>query len=180
MPPLPQPSVVADPNEPETALAADMGSTQCSDRSNVGEWCRGHCHHLADAAIFVWGIRFPTGWWYQVVTISRPDGIMPQLRRHVSASRSPSKPVERTWTVLTRGIRYRLRDLDGQPISCLAATQMITDRCTLSINWRSSREHGMGLQHALPQPASRQRGVAVGSAWSARRPPEAGRRARRK
>jgi hypothetical protein len=29
------------------------------------------------------------------------------------------KLVERTWTVLTRGTPYQIRDLDGQPISLL-------------------------------------------------------------
>ena len=41
------------------------------------------------------------------------------------------KLVERTWTVLTRGRPYQLRDLDGQPISHLDAKKMIKDRCTV-------------------------------------------------
>ena len=48
------------------------------------------------------------------------------------------KLVERAWTVLTRGIPYQLRDLDGQPISRLAAKQMIKDRCTVAEHVRAN------------------------------------------
>ena len=41
------------------------------------------------------------------------------------------KLVERTWTVLTRGQPYQLRDLDGQPISHLDAKKLIKERCTV-------------------------------------------------
>ena len=41
------------------------------------------------------------------------------------------KLVERTWTVLSRGTPYQIRDLDGQPISRLEAKKMIKQVCTV-------------------------------------------------
>jgi transposase len=48
------------------------------------------------------------------------------------------KLVERTWTVLTRGTPYQLRDADGQPISHLEAKRVIKDRCTVPDHVRAS------------------------------------------
>ena len=48
------------------------------------------------------------------------------------------KLVERTWTVLTRGTPYQLRDADGQPISHLEAKRVIKDRCTVPEHVRAS------------------------------------------
>lgn len=41
------------------------------------------------------------------------------------------KLVERTWTVLTRGTPYRLRDRDGKPIGRVEAKRVILDQCTV-------------------------------------------------
>ena len=54
------------------------------------------------------------------------------------------KLVERTWTVLSRGIPYRIRDLDGQPISQLEAKKMIKQVCTVLT--RSGRRLGRTAQ----------------------------------
>jgi transposase len=48
------------------------------------------------------------------------------------------KLVERTWTVLTRGTPYQLRDADGQPMSHLEAKRVIKDRCTVPDHVRAS------------------------------------------
>jgi transposase len=41
------------------------------------------------------------------------------------------KLVERTWTVLTRGQPYQLRDLDGHPLSHVEAKKLIKEKCTV-------------------------------------------------
>jgi len=52
------------------------------------------------------------------------------------------KLVERTWTVLTRGEPYQLRDPDGQPISHIGAKKMIKEECTVPDHVRArARAH---------------------------------------
>ncbi len=59
------------------------------------------------------------------------------------------KLVERTWTVLTRGQPYRLRDLDGRPISHPDAKKMIKDRCTVPDAVRAkARTHSAATNRA--------------------------------
>ena len=56
------------------------------------------------------------------------------------------KLVERTWTVLTRGTPYQLRDADGQPISHLEAKRVIKDRCTVPDHVRAkARAHSAAM-----------------------------------
>jgi transposase len=51
---------------------------------------------------------------------------------HTSATVAVArKLVERTWTVLTRGEPYQLRDLDGEPVTERAARQLIAERLTV-------------------------------------------------
>jgi len=59
------------------------------------------------------------------------------------------KLVERTWTVLSRGIPYRIRDLDGQPISRLEAKKMIKQVCTVPDQVRAkARAHSAATNRA--------------------------------
>ena len=59
------------------------------------------------------------------------------------------KLVERTWTVLTRGRPYQLRDLDGQPISHLDAKELIKQRCTVPTTVRiRARAHSAATNRA--------------------------------
>jgi len=52
------------------------------------------------------------------------------------------KLVERTWAVLHRGTPYRLRDLDGQPISERAAKALVAERFTVGADVRArARAH---------------------------------------
>ena len=52
------------------------------------------------------------------------------------------KLVERTWAVLDRGTPYRLRDLDGQPISERAAKALVAEQFTVADNVRArARAH---------------------------------------
>jgi transposase len=48
------------------------------------------------------------------------------------------KLVERTWTVLTRGTLYQLRDRDGDPIGRLEAKRVVTDQCTVPDHVRAN------------------------------------------
>jgi hypothetical protein len=59
------------------------------------------------------------------------------------------KLVERTWTVLNRGIPYQIRDLDGQPISRLEAKKMIKQVCTVPDQVRAkARAHSAATNRA--------------------------------
>jgi len=59
------------------------------------------------------------------------------------------KLVERTWTVLTRGIPYQLRDLDGRPISHGEAKTMIKQSCTVPDHVRAkARAHSAATNRA--------------------------------
>jgi uncharacterized protein YjhX (UPF0386 family) len=59
------------------------------------------------------------------------------------------KLVERTWTVLTRGQPYQLRDLDGQPISHPDAKTLIQERCTVPTTVRiRARAHSAATNRA--------------------------------
>jgi transposase len=52
------------------------------------------------------------------------------------------KLVERTWTVLTRGTLYQLRDRDGDPIGRLEAKRVVADQCTVPDHVRAkARAH---------------------------------------
>jgi hypothetical protein len=60
-----------------------------------------------------------------------------------------SEVVERTWTVLNRGTRYQIRDLDGQPISRLEAKKMIKQVCTVPDQVRAkARAHSAATNRA--------------------------------
>ena len=48
------------------------------------------------------------------------------------------KLMERTWTVLTRGEPYQLRDLDGRPVSHLEAKKLIKEKCTVPDHIRAA------------------------------------------
>jgi hypothetical protein len=59
------------------------------------------------------------------------------------------KLVERTWTVLTRGQPYQLRDLDGQPITARAAKALIRDRLAVDDTVRArARAHSAATHRA--------------------------------
>jgi transposase len=59
------------------------------------------------------------------------------------------KLVERTWTVLSRGTPYQIRDLDGQPISRLEAKKMIKQVCTVPNQVRAkARAHSAATNRA--------------------------------
>lgn len=59
------------------------------------------------------------------------------------------KLVERTWTVLTRGTPYQIRDAEGQPISQLEAKRVVTDRCTVPDHVRArARAHSAARNRA--------------------------------
>ena len=59
------------------------------------------------------------------------------------------KLVERTWTVLTRGQPYQLRDLDGRPITHPDAKKIIKDRCTVPDHIRAkARAHSAATHRA--------------------------------
>ena len=59
------------------------------------------------------------------------------------------KLVERTWTVLSRGTPYQIRDLDGQPISRLEAKKMIKQVCTVPDQVRAkARAHSAATNRA--------------------------------
>ena len=48
------------------------------------------------------------------------------------------KLVERTWTVLTRGTPYQMRNVDGEPISQLEAKRVVKTRWTVPDQVRAS------------------------------------------
>ena len=57
---------------------------------------------------------------------------------HTSATVAVArKLVERTWTVLTRGEAYQLRDLEGQPITERAAKALVASRFTVGADVRA-------------------------------------------
>lgn len=59
------------------------------------------------------------------------------------------KLVERTWTVLTRGTCYQLRDLDGKPIASRAAKMLIANECHVGEDVRSrARAHSAATHRA--------------------------------
>jgi len=59
------------------------------------------------------------------------------------------KLVERTWTVLTRGQPYQLRDPDGQPITARAAKALIRDQLTVDDTVRArARAHSAATHRA--------------------------------
>jgi hypothetical protein len=59
------------------------------------------------------------------------------------------KLVERTWTVLTRGRPYQLRDLDGRPISHAEAKKMIRTEYTVPDHVRAkARAHSAATNRA--------------------------------
>jgi hypothetical protein len=59
------------------------------------------------------------------------------------------KLVERTWTVLSRGTPYQIRDLDGQPISRLEAKKMIKQLGTVPDQVRAkARAHSAAKNRA--------------------------------
>lgn len=59
------------------------------------------------------------------------------------------KLVERTWTVLTRGQPYQLRDLDGQPITARAAKALIRGQLTVDDTVRArARAHSAATHRA--------------------------------
>lgn len=59
------------------------------------------------------------------------------------------KLVERSWTVLSRGQHYQLRDLDNQPISSRAAKQLIADKLTVDPQVRArARAHSAATHRA--------------------------------
>jgi hypothetical protein len=62
---------------------------------------------------------------------------------HTSATVAVArKLVERTWTVLTEGRLYQLRDLDGGPTTERAAKELIAQRCTVGADVRArARAH---------------------------------------
>jgi hypothetical protein len=56
------------------------------------------------------------------------------------------KLVERTWTVLTRGTPYQLRDADGEPIGRLEAKRVVTEHCTVPDHVRvKARSHSAAI-----------------------------------
>jgi len=59
------------------------------------------------------------------------------------------KLVERTWTVLTRGTPYQLRDADGQPITERAAKAMVAERFQVAETTRArARAHSAATHRA--------------------------------
>jgi transposase len=59
------------------------------------------------------------------------------------------KLVERTWTVLTRGRPYQLRDLDGQPVTARAAKALIAGELTVDPGVRArARAHSAATHRA--------------------------------
>jgi hypothetical protein len=89
--------------------------------------------------------------------------------------------VERTWTVLNRGTRYQIRDLDGQPISRLEAKKMIKQVCTVPDQVRAKARAHSAATNRAKRPAERRRshpadppiaanpvGAEESSTWSAR------------
>ncbi|MDQ1721410.1 MAG: hypothetical protein QOI26_1144 [Pseudonocardiales bacterium] len=59
------------------------------------------------------------------------------------------KLVERTWTVLTRGQNYQLRDPDGRPVTTREAKAMIADRFTVPAEVRTrARAHSAATHRA--------------------------------
>jgi hypothetical protein len=66
------------------------------------------------------------------------------------------KLVERTWTVLTRGQPYQLRDLDGQPITARAAKTLIRDRLAVDDTVRArARAHSAATHRVVLHPVLR-------------------------
>ena len=59
------------------------------------------------------------------------------------------KLVERTWTVLSRGTPYQLRDRDGEPIGRREAKRVVTDQCTVPDHVRAkARAHSAATNRA--------------------------------
>lgn len=59
------------------------------------------------------------------------------------------KLIERTWTVLTRGTPYQLRDLDGQPITERAAKALVAERFGVAPEVRArARAHSAATHRA--------------------------------
>ena len=59
------------------------------------------------------------------------------------------KLAERTWTVLTRGRPYQLRDLDGQPVTARAAKALIAGELTVDPDIRArARAHSAATHRA--------------------------------
>lgn len=69
---------------------------------------------------------------------------------HTSATVAVArKLVERTWTVLTEGRAYQLRDLDGKPITERAAKALIAQRFTVGSDVRArARAHSVATHRA--------------------------------
>ncbi|MDQ3103712.1 MAG: hypothetical protein M3Q87_00540 [Actinomycetota bacterium] len=59
------------------------------------------------------------------------------------------KLAERTWTVLTRGTGYQLRDVDNQPITRRAAKALIAQRYSVDVKTRArTRAHSAATHRA--------------------------------